>query len=210
MPRIGYTHIQVLLDRSGSMEDIKTDMEGGFNHFLAEQQAIPGYATIGLSQFDTEYDIVYSMLRLDDAPNLVLDPRNGTALHDALCKSVDELGRQLRTMPEHQRPDKVIFVIITDGAENSSKEFRIGDVNQRIKIQSDHYGWEFVFLGANQDAIAVGRSYGIKASNSMTYRPTPAGAANTYAALSTNVAATRSGVGGIDFTDEEREAANSS
>lgn len=207
MSRTGYTHIEVLLDRSGSMEDIKSDMEGGFNTFLAEQKDVTGYATIGLTQFDTEHETVYSMLPIKEAPSLRLAPRGGTALIDALCRSIDDLGKRLRSKPESERPEKVIFVIITDGYENSSRRHVRADANQRITRQREDYQWEFIFLGANQDAIAEAHKYGIPMASSMTYDSGAIGVRNFTNSLSANVTATRATGAGINFNDADRAAA---
>lgn len=211
MPRSGYTHIEVLLDRSGSMAEIKEDMEGGYNTFLQEQQEQPGEATVGLSQFDTTFDVVYSLQPVAKAPKLNLEPRGGTALIDAICKGVDALGQTLRNIPEHRRPAQVIYMIITDGQENSSREFRLADVQSRISRQRDQYGWEFMFLGANQDALMEARQYGIPAAAAMTYDSNSVGTSNAYAAASSNVSSLRGGrIGNIQFTEEERQAASKS
>lgn len=207
MPKSGYTHVEVLLDRSGSMEEIKEDMEGGFNSFLDDQRRESGYATIGLTQFDTVHETVYAMLPVKSAPRLNLDPRGGTALIDALCRSIDDLGTRLRTMSDNERPEKVIFVIITDGHENSSRKHRRSDVHDRITRQRDKYQWDFVFLGANQDAIAEARSYGIPMASTMDFATSRSGIGSTYSVLSSNVTNSRNTGASTNFTKADREAA---
>lgn len=196
-----YTHIAVLLDRSGSMESIKADTEGGFKTFLAEQKAQPGKATIALSQFDTIYDVVYGPTDIQSAPPLKLDPRGGTALLDGMGRFIVETGEFLASLPEDERPGNVVFVTITDGEENSSREWTRDRVFDKVKEQTDVFGWTFVFLAANQDAIQAGARLGVAAGTSMTYDSRNVG--STYSTLSASV--TRSRVGSsAAFTDAER------
>lgn len=208
MPNTTYTHIEVLLDRSGSMDTLKDDMEQGFNRFLKEQKSVPGKATIGLTQFDYEHETVYSMLPISEAPNLRLDPRGSTALIDAMCKSIDDLGDRLAAMRESERPGKVIFVIITDGYENASRKHKRADAMGRVQRQQDQYQWEFIYLGANQDAIAEAATYGIASHSSLTYdSSSPVAVAASYGSLSATITNTRSTGASTNFTKADREAA---
>jgi Mg-chelatase subunit ChlD len=153
--------IVVVLDRSGSMESIKNDMIGGFNTFIAEQKKLPGECLVTLTQFDTEYDIVYSGKPLKDVPGLELVPRGSTALLDAVGRTINDVGARLKATAEDQRPERVLFVIVTDGQENVSHEFTITAINQMVTHQRDKYKWEFVYLGANQDSFAEAQKLGI-------------------------------------------------
>lgn len=207
----GYFDITLVLDRSGSMDFIKKDVIGGFNKFLKEQQAIPGDATITLVQFDHIYEVVYEGKKLQEASLLddtIYQPRGWTALLDAIGKTIDKTGKRLSDMSEDQRPEKVIFVIQTDGYENASKEFSNDKIISMITRQQDVYKWEFVFLGANQDAIATASKMGISATHSMTYQASAGGVASYYSSLSTNLVATRNGTGTMSFTDEDRKNQN--
>jgi hypothetical protein len=207
------TLIAVLLDRSGSMQSIKSDTEGGFNAFIAEQAKEPGEATVTLAQFDTEYEVVYANRPIADVPPLQLQPRSMTALLDALGRLVTDVGSELAALPEVERPGHVIVVVMTDGLENSSVEWTAEAVNAVITRQEGQYAWDFVFLGANMDAVTVGQQLGFASDKSLTYAPTDAGVA--YAMASTNsyvsrkrAAAPEASVPG--FSDEDRVGAKGS
>lgn len=192
------TLIAVVLDCSGSMEPIKADTIGGFNSFLAEQQKQPGEAFITLTQFDDRYDIVYSNQAIKSAPKLTdanYVPRANTALFDAIGRTINDVGSQLRALPEADRPGKVIFVIITDGEENASREYKRDKVFEMITHQRDKYNWEFVYLGANQDAIATATQLGVQASNAAGYTGSGKGTRSAFKAMSTGLTSYRSTVG---------------
>jgi hypothetical protein len=186
-----YTDINIVLDRSGSMESVKDDTIGGFNAFLNSQKAVSGEATITLVQFDNEYQTVYRAISLERAQpldNTTFVPRGSTALLDAIGRTVVETGRRLADLSEDSRPDKVIFVILTDGFENASREYDNHRINDMIQNQRDNYKWEFVFLGANQDAIATAGNMGIQAANAMTYAANSVGTALAFEAVADNIA----------------------
>lgn len=172
-----HTHISFLLDRSGSMQSIKSDTIGGFGAFIDEQKGEPGRCTVSLAQFDDHYDEVYHRLPLDQVPELDLQPRGMTAMLDAIGRLVVTTGQQLAALPEEERPGTVIVGIMTDGLENSSKEFTRAKVREMIQHQTDVYGWQFMYLGANQDAVEVGTGLGVDPGMSLTYTQSAAGAA---------------------------------
>lgn len=203
MTDANYTHIAVLLDRSGSMATIKADTEGGFKTFLDAQRKQPGRATIALSQFDTVYETVYPPIDIQLAADLQLDPRGGTALLDGMGRFIVETGEWLARLDEADRPGNVVFVTITDGEENSSHEWTREQVFAMVTEQTDVFGWTFIFLAANQDAIAAGRSVGVAMASSLTYDSASVG--QTYSTLSKSVSRTRKGASGA-FTDEERQS----
>lgn len=165
-----YTDITVVLDRSGSMANIRAAMEEGFNAFLKKHKEIPS-TRISLVQFDTTnpYETVYTAIPINEAPKLSLVPRGGTPLLDALCRTIDATGERLSGMRETERPKGVLFVVITDGEENSSTRFTRADVKTRIEHQSNKYAWDFIYLGANQDAIKEAESFGISALKAINY-----------------------------------------
>jgi uncharacterized protein YegL len=207
--KTGYTDISVVLDRSGSMESVRSDTIGGFNAFLADQRIAGGEATVTLVQFDNIYEVVYSAIPLTDAKpldNSTFVPRGSTALLDAIGRTVHGTGKRLEAMAEDQRPEKVVFVILTDGLENASQEFTAQKVNDIISHQRDVYKWEFVFLGANQDAITTAANLGIGAANALTYAANSAGVKHAFRSLSKNLAGYREGTSAkVDFSDEDRE-----
>lgn len=163
------THIYFLLDRSGSMDSIKGDTEGGFNAFIDEQRKQAGECRVTLAQFDDRYEEVYRDRPVAQVPPLDLRPRGMTALLDSIGRLVSEAGARLAALPEQERPGLVVVGIMTDGLENSSRELDHAQVKTMIERQTNDYGWQFLYLGADQDAIEVGSSIGVAASNSMTY-----------------------------------------
>ncbi|MDO9457274.1 vWA domain-containing protein [Nocardioides sp.] len=163
------THLYFLLDRSGSMQSIKSDIEGGFAAFVDEQRGTPGGCRVTLAQFDDHYDVVYADRDVADVPALDLQPRGMTALHDAIGRTVTEAGAELARLPEDRRPGTVIVAIMTDGLENASKEWTGPAVKALVEQQTREWGWQFMYMGADQDAVEVGTSLGVPAGQSMTY-----------------------------------------
>lgn len=184
-----YTHITVLMDRSGSMASIKTDMEGGINTFITEQKAVPGEATFALYEFDDHFDEAVAPTDLADVGPVTLNPRGSTALYDAMQKSIALTGEYLSSKPDDERPSKVFFVVVTDGQENASREVTRKQVLDLVTQQTDLYSWEFVYLGANQDAMAVGTSMGIHVNT--TYDTSAASVGRSYTTLSSNMTKSR-------------------
>lgn len=169
MTRADLTHLYFLLDRSGSMQSIKTDTEGGFAAFVDEQRKTPGECRVTLAQFDNEYDVVYSDKALADVPPLDLQPRGSTALLDAMGRLVTSAGAELAALPEDERPATVIVAVMTDGYENASQEWTHPAVKALVEQQTNDYSWQFLYMGADQDAIEVGASLGVSAAASVTY-----------------------------------------
>ncbi len=206
------TDINIVVDRSGSMNSIKDDTIGGFNAFLKTQQEMTGEAVISLHRFDDIYETVYEAINIKDAPkldNTNFVPRGNTALLDAIGRTINSTGTRLAKLDESQRPDKVIFVIITDGHENASKEFTNEVVANLIKHQTEVYSWQFLYIGANQDAIAVGINLNISASNSITLAADAQGTRDVFESTSRNIASYR-GSGqstdlGYTVVDRERQ-----
>lgn len=200
-----YTDITVILDRSGSMASVKDDTIGGFNSFLSEQKKVKGKCTISLYQFDDKCETVYENLDIQAAPNLALEPRNNTALLDAIGESINRTGNRLKSMLESARPSKVIVLIQTDGQENASKKFTKDKIFEMISHQREKYNWEFVFLGANQDAIATAASYGIARGSSLTYASNSMGTQEIYKSLNKNFTNFRCSVtNDASFDNEDR------
>lgn len=195
MTKPEYTHISLVLDRSGSMEDCKQATIGGVNEFIKGQKAVPGTATFSLSQFDDQYDVIHSAAPLQSVPDLTdatYVPRGSTALYDAVARCIRETGDYLSKLTEAQRPAKVIFAIVTDGMENASTKTRAADLNAMIRHQTDTYGWIFTYIGANQDAIMSAASIGIY-SNAINYSGTTRGTAAAFSAVNKATAGVRMG-----------------
>ena len=197
-----YTAVVLVVDRSGSIASIRSDLEGGLNEMIENQKLVPGKCTLDLVLFDTHYEDVYSFASLDDVKVSIV-PRGSTALNDAIGRKINSFGEALARMDEDKRPGKVIFVVATDGFENASREYSGEAIKTLVTEQTEKYGWEFVFLGANQDAVLVGGSLGFHAGNTMTYRASSAGVRNTTDSLNTYMTATRSGLD-YEFTEADR------
>ena len=204
-----YTDISIVLDRSGSMDSIRQDAIGSFNTFLRDQKTVPSEATITLVQFDDQYEVVYGAIALHEAPELTLQtyvPRGSTALLDAIGRTIDETGHRLAAMPEADRPENVIIVILTDGEENSSRRYPPERINEMIHHQREVYSWQFVFLGANQDAIMTASRLGIASAQALTFAASPVGAQAAMASVSKHLKARRMNLAeSIAFDDEDRQ-----
>lgn len=149
--------IIIVLDRSGSMTSIKRDMEGGLNQFIEDQKKEPGECKVTLTQFDSEYEIVFSGKPIQDVPPISLVPRGSTALHDALGRTIHDVVARHKAA---EAPKCTLCLIITDGQENASREFSRDSVRKLVE-ERRAAGWEFVYLGANQDAFVAGHGLGI-------------------------------------------------
>jgi Mg-chelatase subunit ChlD len=170
--------IVMVVDRSGSMMDCCADAEGGINAFITEQKAVEGDANFTLVQFDTEYEFVHVGTPIKKVPQYVLRPRGYTALLDAVGRAISETGERLAKMDESERPATVIVVIVTDGEENSSKEFTLEKVREMITHQRENYSWHFNFLGADDTAFAQASQMGISAQCAAVYNTAAAGTAH--------------------------------
>jgi hypothetical protein len=178
MTRADLTDITFVLDRSGSMQSIKSATIESFNRFVHSQRTGDGTAQMSLVQFDDHYEQNYQAISIETTPDLnevTYVPRASTALLDAIGRTIQLTGERLKEMPENERPGTVVFVILTDGYENASREYTLPRVNDMIREQRDKYSWQFIFLGANQDAIATAARMGMGAGQSMTFAASPAG-----------------------------------
>lgn len=198
----------LVVDRSGSMITSAERMTEAMNEFLEAQAALEGKCLVDYAQFDTRYEVLYSDRPVAEATALI-QPRGGTALLDAIGRATNDLGRKLRALPEAHRPGKVLVVVVTDGMENSSREYTAHAVKQLVRQQEDTYQWEYLFLGANIDAVAVGDMYGFKADNALTFNIGKDETVIATSAALNNYATTYRGGSKAAFSDEERAAANS-
>ncbi len=191
------THIVCIVDRSGSMQPIAGDAIGGFNSFLESQQKLPGEAVVSLVLFDHEYRRVYSASPLAKAPRLDAHnyvPRGTTALLDAIGRTIDDVV-QSEQLPGALE-ERVIVAILTDGLENASADYTYEAISRRIDEMRHAHGWEFVYLGANQDAIAVAGRMSIPPGASALYAANPVGVAHAYNVMNDRVKSFRDTVGG--------------
>lgn len=206
------TEIAFILDRSGSMHSMTHAAIAGFNEFLAAQQATlddhgkPLPTTFSLILFDHEYLPIYNrqdigLARPLDAETYV--PRGNTALLDAIGRTIDHIGRELAAAPEPDRPNKVIIAILTDGEENSSRLYTLDDINRRITHQTEKYSWEFLFLAANQDAIATATRMGIHAGQAATIAANADDLASGSLAFAKKISASRKHAMHCKLSEEE-------
>jgi|SRR6478735_562290 len=202
-----YSHILAIVDRSGSMSlgGVDKEMTNALNLYFAEQAKLDGKCLVDYVQFDTEYEQVYGDRPVSEA-KAVIEPRGGTALVDAIGRGTVELGKKLKDLPEAHRPGKVQVVVVTDGGENSSREFTAEKVRNLVTKQTDKYDWDYVFLGANIDAVATGTAYGFAAGKSMTFDTQNTG--QTVASLNAYTTAYRGAAGAAAaFSEDDRKNA---
>lgn len=205
------TDIIIILDRSGSMSNVKDDTIGGFNNFLEEQRKVEGEASLSLVQFDDQYEVVYLDKDINSADKLTeatFQPRGMTALYDAVGRTINSVGNRLANLPEAERPSHILFVILTDGFENSSKEFNASKISEMITHQRNVYKWEFMFIGANQDAVLSAKEIGIPVYAALTYAPNAEGTKAAFGSAADKIKMFRrtNNRASLQFDDEDREA----
>lgn len=198
------TLIALLVDRSGSMARCRDDMEGGLNAFVENQASEPGDAEITLAQFDKMYELAWPLGPINDAPKYTLMPRGCTALLDSMGRFITEVGEELAKRDEADRPGKVIVCIVTDGLENSSVDWTRDGVKALVERQRSQWQWEFIFLGANMDAVQEAASVGIPQKSSLTFDE--ANARDAYSMTSNYVSTLRGGCE-AEFSEQERKSA---
>ena len=192
--RQGLTEMVFILDRSGSMSGLESDTIGGYNAMLAKQQKEPGEAVITTVLFDDQYELLHDRINLrgvvpiSDKEYFV---RGNTALLDAVGKTINKIGNAQKRTAEPERAEHVVVVITTDGMENASREFSEEKVRRMIEHQKSKYGWEFIFLGANIDAIATAERYGIGKDRAANYHADAEGTALNYSVVSETVSRVR-------------------
>lgn len=201
-------HIVFVLDRSGSMQSVRESTINGFNEFLTGQKNAPGMAKVTLIQFDNAIETVYEGLGVEGTPHLTwntFQPRGGTALYDAIGYAIEKTDAAMSWATDV----KPLVVILTDGQENQSRKFSRSSIFELISSRRA-MGWDFVFIGANQDAFSVGTSLGVAGGYTYTYDANPIGTANTFSTLSSSTVAYR-GVGGqsLNFFAPETTTSNS-
>lgn len=184
MTKQDYTHLTLVVDRSGSMTSVLSDAQSGIDTLLDEQFAIDLPFTLSLVEFDTEISNVATMTK--SRPNYKLSPRGFTALFDAIGKAITETGARLRALPEDERPGTVLFVIVTDGYENASREYNGDSIKKMVAEQREKYNWQFQFIGADESALQ-GQALGF---NTTSYDPTTSSGV-LYASASASLTNTR-------------------
>ncbi|MBR4832937.1 MAG: VWA domain-containing protein [Thermoguttaceae bacterium] len=186
-----YIHVCVVLDASGSMGVVENDVKGTFNSFIAEQSKQPGKTVLDVYQFSDETKRIVRAADLATFENNLMRDYNCsgcTALNDAVCEAVDEIGDEFAAMPESERPSKVLFAILTDGEENASRRFTNVDVKERVDRQTNVYSWNFLFLAANIDAFETGATLGLAADDCVAFECSEEGLNDVCACFSERLA----------------------
>jgi len=181
-----YINILCVLDRSGSMCTIIDDAISGFNYFLKEQKMVKGNAKLQTTLFDTEF-IISELKNINDVDEFTKEtyvPRGATALYDAIGITIDNEIDRIANLPKSERPTKTLVVILTDGEENSSRQYYQEFIKRKIDEMRNEFKWEFIFLAANQDAMFSAESIGISKGNSMNFDATSDGIENAYISIS--------------------------
>ena len=192
------TEMVFILDRSGSMQRLTDDTIGGFNSMIENQKKEEGEAFVTTVLFDDEYELLHDHIDINEVQpitNAEYYARGLTALLDAVGNTINFIGNRLSATPEDERPDKVIFVITTDGMENASREFVKSTVKEMIEHQQNKYSWTFMFLGANMDAVVEAASLGINTDFARTYTASGVGTQSVYSAMSCAMSCARN----VDF-----------
>ena len=168
----GLTELVFILDKSGSMSGLEADTIGGYNSMLAKQKAVDGECYITTVLFDNNYELLHDRIDIK-AVSPITDKEyqvgGSTALLDAIGRTIHKIGNAQKHTAEDYRAEKVMFVIITDGEENSSREYTAEKIKAQIERQKEKYGWEFIFLGANIDAVQTAGRYGIAPDRAIDY-----------------------------------------
>ena len=187
------TDITVVLDTSGSMQSIKKDMEGAFNAFIKSQtEVLKDECVVSLYSFNSACNLKYMTKPVQLVPKLEIAPRGCTALYDAMHRAMRDTGTRLASMSEENRPARVVFVVITDGEENSSKTVTSGEVRAAVERQQSVYNWQFMYLGANQDAFCASHRMGFQAYSTKGYEANSAGVGAMFCNVSDALASYRS------------------
>ena len=195
------TELVMILDRSGSMGGLESDTIGGYNSMLKKQRETEGEALVSTVLFDDESEVLYDRIPLQDMPQMTEKEyyvRGCTALLDAIGGAIHHIGNVHKYARDEDRPEKTIFIITTDGLENASKRYSYEKVKQMVERQKEKYGWEFLFLGANIDAIKTAGRFGIAPDRAANYNSDHMGTALNYEVLADTVCEMRISAAPID------------
>lgn len=190
------TELVFILDKSGSMAGLETDTIGGFNALLAKQKKEGGEANITTVLFNHRYDLLHDRIPIAGVEAMTdrdYEVGGTTALLDAIGSTINKIGNIQKRTKEDLRARSVMFVITTDGMENASCEYTYEKIKAMITHQQETYGWEFVFLGANIDAVSTAKSFGIKEDFAVEYHADIEGTQLNYEVLSETVTSVRRG-----------------
>jgi len=192
--RKGLTEVVFILDRSGSMAGLEADTIGGFNAMIEKQKKEDGEALISTVLFDDKTDVIHDRVnvkRIEPMTDKQYYVRGCTALLDAVGGAIHHIGNIHKYARDEDRPEKTLFIITTDGMENASSRYNYATVKKMVERQKEKYGWEFLFLGANIDAVEVAGRFGISEKRALNYRSDRVGTQLNYRALGRTVSAFR-------------------
>ena len=188
------TEVVFILDRSGSMSPLEKDTIGGYNSLFEKQKNEEGEAVITTVLFDDKYEMLHDhadVKKVKPISEKEYYARGMTALLDAVGKTINHVGNRHKYAPDSEIPARTMVVIITDGFENASREFTQPQIKEMIEMQKDKYGWEFLFLGANIDAVETAHTYGISADRAVTYEADCEGTRMNFDVVSRTVSSVR-------------------
>jgi uncharacterized protein YegL len=190
------TELVFILDRSGSMGGLESDTIGGFNAMLEKQKHEPGEARVTTVLFDDRYELLHDRIDLR-AVSPITDReyfvRGSTALLDAVGSTIQKIAAAQKQTAEDYRAEKVMFVITTDGMENASREYSFEKVKSMVEREKEKYGWEFIFLGANIDAVETAGQFGIDRDHASNYHADHVGTALNWSSVDAAVSSHRAG-----------------
>ena len=179
-----------ILDRSGSMTGLEQETIAGFNRLIQQQKEVQGEALVSSVLFDDRFEVLHNRVSIQKIENMTSKDyyvRGSTALLDAIGRSILKIRKVHKAIDESQRPEKTIFFITTDGMENASVEFNYEHLNEYIQLQKEKYGWEFIFIGANIDAIGTAKKFGIEADRAVNYRSDKRGTNLNYKVMNETI-----------------------
>lgn len=191
------TEIVFILDRSGSMAGLESDTIGGFNAMLEKQKKLDGECLVSTVLFDNESEVIHDRVRLEKVNPMTYRDyfvRGCTALLDAIGGAIHHIGNVHKYARDEDVPEKTLFVITTDGMENASRRYDADKVRHMVERQKEKYGWEFIFLGANIDAVSEASRIGIGADRAVTFTNDSEGIEENYSALNDVVCCMRASV----------------
>lgn len=201
------TEMVFILDKSGSMYHLTEDTIGGFNSLIDKQRLEQGEAYVTTVLFDDQYRKLHDHVNIQEVKPITSNEYYAggcTALVDAVGNTIDSVGKRLSETPEEERPEKVVFVIVTDREENSSVEYSKSRVKEMIEHQQSKYSWTFMFLGANIDAVSEAGNLGINLDFARTYSATEIGTQSVYDSVACAMTAARCSSCYVDEVDANK------
>lgn len=179
-----------ILDRSGSMAGLEKETIAGFNRLIQQQKEVQGEALVSTVLFDDRFEVLHNRVSIQKIEHMTSKDyyvRGSTALLDAIGRSILKIRNVHKALEEENKPEKTLFFITTDGMENASVEFNYERVNEYIQLQKEKYGWEFIFIGANIDAIGTAKKFGIDADRAVNYRADKRGTNLNYKVMNETI-----------------------